>query len=295
MAIRRLGAFSKTLILVLLLCVVVVLQYDYDFAKGTPPTALASATSPEFIRIVDMGFHSTVASALWAGTMPEVLDLFAGKTEYVADEAYVNTVDPKLSYPYAFSVLTLPAISLKAFPADASDSIALAIGRQGIANADHDWRIPYYMAIDYYLDDKDEAIALQYFDIAARTPGAPDYAQRFALNFGIGTNERAKTEELWETIASSTNDQETKDRAVAYVTRLQIFDYLESAAKIYKAQVGVFPTSTQELVTAKIIPYVPEDPFGFTFIFRTGGEADIDLDTPPTIAPTVLGELQAPK
>jgi hypothetical protein len=295
MGTRRLGGFSKALILVLLVLVIVVLQYDYDLAKGPAPASLASYTSPEFIRVADMGFHSTVASALWAGTMPEVLDLFAGKTEYIADEAYVNAVDPKLSYPYAFSVLTLPAIPASDFAGDASDSLALAIGRQGIANADLDWRIPYYMAIDYYLDDKNTEDALQYFDIAARTPGVPEYAERFAENFGIGTNERAKTEELWETIASSTNDEATKERAEAYVTRLQIFDYLEAAAKIYKAQVGVFPTSTQELVTAKIIPYVPQDPFGFIFIFRPGGQADIDLNTPPTIAPPPLDQLEAPK
>jgi len=286
MATRRLGALSKAVILILLLLVVVVLQYDYDLSKGTALAPLASYTSPEFIRIVDMGFHSTVASALWAGTMPEVLDLFNGKTEYVTDEAYVNAVDPKLSYPYAFSVLTLPAIPRADFAGDASDTLALAIGQQGIANADPDWRIPYYMAIDYYLDARDTKSALQYFDIAARTPGVPEYAERFALNFGIGTNGRAKIEELWATIASSTNDEATKERADAYVTRLQIFDYLEAAAKIYKTQIGAYPTSTNELVTAKIIPHVPQDPFGFIFIFRAAGQADIDLNTPPTVAPS---------
>ena len=295
METRRLGAISKTLILVLLLLVVVVLQYDYDLSRPAVPASLASYTSPEFIRLVDGGFHSTVASALWAGTMPEILDLFAGKTEYIPDEAYVNAVDPKLSYPYAFSVLTLPAIPKKNWSDDASDTLALAIGRQGIANADPDWRIPYYMAIDYYLDTKDRASALQYFDIAARTPGVPEYAERFALNFGIGTNERAKTEELWATIASSTNDEATRERAQAYVVRLQIFDYLESAARAYKTKVGVFPTSTLELVTAGIIPAVPPDPFGFTFIFRDGGQADIDLNAPPTVAPQTLNQLQAPK
>jgi len=177
MATRRLGARAKTVIIILLLLVVVVLQYDYDLSSRSAPAPLASYTSPEFIRIVDMGFHSTVASALWAGTMPEILDLFRGRTEYLADEAYVNAVDPKLSYPYAFSVLTLPAIPSADFTGDASDTLALAIGRQGILNADPDWRIPYYMAIDYYLDDRDEAAALQYFDIAARTPGVPEYAE----------------------------------------------------------------------------------------------------------------------
>ncbi len=295
MAKRSLGAVSKTIILVLLIIVIVVVQYDYDLSSSQVPAGLAGYTSPEFIRMVDMGFNSTIASALWAGTMPEVLDLFNNKTEYLNDVAYVIAVDPRMSYPYAFSVLTLPAIPKARWAGDASDTLALAIGQQGILNADPDWRIPYYMAIDYYLDVKDTKSALEYFDIAGRTPGVPEYAERFALNFGIGTNDRAKTEELWATIASSTNDEATQERARAYVTRLQIFDYLEAAAKLYKAQIGVYPTSTGELVTAGIIPYVPDDPFGFTFIFRSGGQADIDLNKAPTVAPPVLDQLEAPK
>jgi hypothetical protein len=296
MATRRLGAASKIIVIVLLFLAIVVLQYDYDLKKLPAPAALASYTSPEFVRLVDMGFHATIASALWANTMPEILDLFRGHTEYLGSVAYVSAIDPKLSYPYAFSVLTLPAIPARDWAGgDASDTIALAIGTHGIANADPDWRIPYYMAIDYYLDAKDAKDALTYFDIAARTPGVPDYAQRFALNFGIGTNSRSKTEELWQTIASSTNDEASKERATAYVTRLQIFDYLEAAAKIYKQHTGVYPTSTQELVTAHIIPEVPPDPFGFTFVFRPGGQADIDVTAPFNATVPTLQELQTPK
>lgn len=274
---RRLGAVSKAFILLALIVIVVLLQFAYDTTRITEPEVLASGVSPEFVRIADMGFHGTVTSYLWAGTMPEILDLFRRKTEYLPDLQYLISVDPKFGYPYAFSVLTIPGIP----HFDASDTIALGIGQQGIANADPDWRIPYYMAIDYYLDVKDETQALKYFDLAAHTLGVPEYAERFALNFGIGTNERAKTEDLWATIASSTNDEATKERATAYVTRLQIFDYLEAAARIYKSHTGTYPTSTDELVIAKIIPYVPEDLFGFTFVFRPGGQADIDLNIPP--------------
>jgi hypothetical protein len=39
-------------------------------------------------------------------------------------------------------------------------SAALAIGNEGINNADPDWRIPYYMAADYFLELKDDKNAL---------------------------------------------------------------------------------------------------------------------------------------
>src|SRR5271154_153476 len=104
MARRPLGAASKIFIAALLLAVIVVLQYDYDnsIARASAPAPLSSYTSPEFIRLVDMGFHSTIASTLWASTMPEILDLFRDRTEYLSDLHYLVSVDPKFGYPYAF-------------------------------------------------------------------------------------------------------------------------------------------------------------------------------------------------
>lgn len=277
----RFGTVPKIVFLALLLAGVALIQYEYDATALTLPASLPAASSPEMVRMTDMGFHATVASFLWAGTMPEILDLFLhGHTEYIRDLAYLNAVDPRLSYPYAFSVLTLPAIPTSSYPAAIAESFA--IGREGLANADPDWRIPYYMAINYYLDLHDLKDAAWYFNVAANTPGVPGYAESFALNFGVNQKERDRVRALWETVYLSTNDPATKARAAAYVERLNDFDYLEAAGKTYYQKFGVYPTSTQELVTAHIIPSVPVDPFGYTFIFRKGGVPDVDTSHPPT-------------
>ena len=149
----------KSTILVLLIASVVGAQIGYDATKLTGENFGAAGISPDFVRAVDLGFHAGVASFLWAGTMPEILDAIVNnRMEYLADEGYVNAVDPKLSYPYAFSVLVVPAI-----PRD-QDRIAqsLAIGERGIENADPDWRIPYWMATTYFLEKKDNKDALWY-------------------------------------------------------------------------------------------------------------------------------------
>jgi hypothetical protein len=232
------------------------------------------------IRAVDMGFHPAVASYLWATTMPEILDLFAKKTEYFPDLAFVNSIDPKMSYPYAFSVLTLPAIPAAADSSTISE--ADAIGKKGLADADPDWRIPYYMATNEYLYAKNEALALSYYDIAARTPGIPQFAERFALNFSIGTNGRQKAEDLWASIRDTTNDQFSKDRAQAYIDRLQDFDMLDAASKEYKNKFGTYPPSPAELVQKGIISAIPVDPFGFTFIIKPDGTSAIDLNILPS-------------
>jgi hypothetical protein len=274
---RRLTPVTKAVTVILLLALVGLLQLEYDATKTTLPASAAQTISPFMVRLLDMGFHPAVASFLWATTMPEILDLWNKKTEYFTDLAFVNAVDPKLSYPYAFSVLTLPA----APAADDPQALAQAvtIGKEGIANADTDWRIPYYMATNEFLYDKNDAAAAEYYNEAAETPGIPAYAERFSLNFGIETKQRQKVEQLWETIKSSTNDSSEKARAQAYIDHLQDFDYLDAASAMYKKEFGVFPTSTAELVTRGIIPSVPADPFGFTFIIQSDGTSAIDLST----------------
>jgi hypothetical protein len=276
----RFDTAPKIIFVAVLLAGIALIQYEYDTTAITLPSSLPATFSPEMVRMTDMGFHSTVASFLWAGTMPEILDLFInGHTEYITDLNYLTSVDPQLSYPYAFSVLTLPAVPTSSYPAAISESFV--IGREGLANADPDWRIPYYMAINYYLDEDDLKDATWYFNIAANTLGVPGYAESFALNFGVGDNVRDKVRGLWETVYESTNDPDTKARAAAYVERLNDFDYLEAAAKIYKEKYGVYPTSTQALVTTGIIPAIPVDPFGYTFVIRANGSADINMSKPP--------------
>lgn len=265
----------RIIVLLTALALVVELQYAYDRVKPAAPAAGPGGFSASAIRMFDFGFHAAVASFLWVPTMPEVLDLWRGRAEYLPGEAFVNAVDPKLSYPYAFSVLTLPAVPQHAFP-DRVRS-AQAIGERGLHDADPDWRIPYYMATNYYLEFKDKKDAQRYYDIAARTPGVPGFAKRFALNFGIGANERQTTEELWATIRDSANDDDSRDRAQAYIDRLKIFDYLEAAANMYRQTYGAYPASPNDLVVKKIVPDIPQDPFGFTFILNSDGTAGIDL------------------
>ncbi len=275
-----LSPLAKIMFLATALALVIGAQWEYDAARIALPGGLPGTFSPQMVRMIDLGFHPAIASFLWAATMPEFLDLFFhGRTEYYGDLAFLNAVDPKMSYPYAFSVLALPVIPAKSDPRAIAQSFT--IGGRGLAQADPDWRIPYYMAINYYLFLKDFKHASEYFNVAANTPGVPDYAASFALNFGINQKERDRVRGIWETVYQSTNDQAAKDRAAAYVERLNDFDYLEAVAKAYKARFGAYPASPAALVARGIIPAVPEDPFGFTFIINKDGTAGVDTLHPP--------------
>ncbi len=276
----RLNNGLKFLIIVFLVTAIAGIQFSYDATRLATDASLPNSITPETVRMFDMGFHSTAASFLWVNTMPEILDLFNDKTEYLTDVAYLSAVDPRLGYPYAFSVLTLPAVPTSTgYTTGLAD--AMAIGQQGLKNADPDWRIPYYMATNYYLAMHDMKDAALYFYIAGRTPGVPYYAQRFADNFGIEQKDRDRTIALWESIRDTTNDPDTKARAQAYIDHLEIFNYLEAAAAQYKDAYGAFPKNLDQLIEKNIIPSIPPDPFGYTFIIDSkNGVVSLDLATP---------------
>lgn len=267
-------------ILVFLLAGVIFFQYEYDVTAISASQGASAQLSPSFVRTIDMGFNAPIASFAWISTMPTILDLFLhGQTEYFPGLDFVNGVDPKMSYPYAFSVITVPVVA--AYPN--AVAAANAIGERGLAAADPDWRIPFYMATNYYLYLKDKEDALRYYDIAARTPGVPSTTQRFAINFSIGFGSRDQTKSLWTVIRDTTNDEFTKEHAQAYIDRLDDLDYLEAAAGRYKAAYGVFPGTPDDLVAKHIIPQVPQDPFGFSFLMRSDGTATIDVAHPPAM------------
>ncbi len=278
---RRRHAAARGFAVAALLAAAVGCQFWYDAARPAAAASLPPAFTPEMTRLADMGFHPAVASFLWANTMPSILDLFfRGHTEYLSGLAFLTSVDPKFGYPYAFSVLTLPVIPTSSYPDAVGESFK--IGKEGLANADPDWRIPYYMAINYYLERHDLKDAARYFNLAATTPGVPEYAASFALNFGVDQRNRDRVRNLWITVYKSSNDPATKARAAAYIARLNDLDYLDAASKAYKARFGAYPTSTAALVARGIIPAVPVDPFGYSFIIRKDGASDVNTSKPPS-------------
>ncbi len=249
---------------------VVYLQLSYDTQKIKTPTRSFSIP-PLLARSLDLGLHSAFASFLWLDTRTEVPMIRNGFEKFYQDFNLITSLDAKFSTPYAYSVLVLPsAIRFK----DRNDA-AIAIGERGIRDADPDWRIPFYLAVIYHIEKKDRGNAAKYFDTAGHTPGAPFEIRRFSLNYTLSPNVREQTKQIWIAIYQSTKDEATKERAKNYIIRIEMFDYLEAAAKVYKQKYGFFPETPNDLVAKKIIAEVPPDPFGFQFVFNDRGMVNV--------------------
>ena len=265
------AAIPKTLFALALLAGVVASQYAYDADRLRAPVVLFELPSPDTVRLFDLGLHAAAASFFWVNDVIfELPYLRLGLDRFKYDLGIINTLDPRLGFPYYFTILILPNTDIPG-----ATHAALEIGERGVQDADPDWRIPFFLAIAYHLHTEDRVSAARNYDLAARSPNIPFYAERFSENYGIATNVRAETIAAWKIIAGSTNDKTTKERAKAYIERLTIFDLLEEGARAYKQRFGKFPASPRDLVTGGILKEVPPDPFGFEFTVGGDGSAGI--------------------
>lgn len=234
-------------------------QFVYDRIKINAP-AQDIPPSADFIKSFDLGLHSAWASYLWLNVRLQLPFMSKGLDRYLSDINTINELDPRFATPYAISVIVMPH---EKHP-DWTEA-AIEIGKRGVEKADPDWRIPFYLAADYYLYLRNRTEAAKYFDIAARTPGIPENVRTYAINYGLFPSIRQEIKLIWKAIYESTEDELVKERAKAYIEHFEIVDMLENAIKIYKNRYGQYPARLEDLVEKNIIKEIPKSPFGFEF------------------------------
>lgn len=262
--VLRIGAF-------ILLCAAVVAgQYAYDISAVGVRSA-PQLPSAETVKRFDLGLHSAAASFLWIGIRSELPFLSRGPAYFLSGLQLVNDLDPRWSTPYAFTVLVLPNIPWY----QGRVSQALAVGERGLASADPNWQIPFYMGAIYQLELKDHANAARYFDAAAATPGVPELIRRFAVNYGIHPDSLEATLEAWAIIREISPDPAVRARAAAHIAHLEILQQLNLAVQAFFQKEGRYPVGLEELMRVGLLTGTPEDPFGFQFKVYEGGRVGI--------------------
>ena len=269
----KIGFSQKFFVLSVMLIGITGLQYaahleDIQHAISAEPIPYA------LVKAANLGLDSAASSLLWLMNVTELPFFQQGTKSFFGNLETINRLDPKFSFPYAFTVIALPLAKNYPRRIDA----AIEIGRRGVVNADPDWRIPFYLAATYQLDKLDLEQAIKYYEITAKTPGVPEPIQKFAGNFGISKKLREETKRIWTRIYFSTEDKNLKARAEAYVIRLQLFDALELIAKNYKQRFKTYPKSLDELKEKGFVNKDVEDPLGFPIYFS--GEGQITLNKP---------------
>lgn len=241
-----------------LLASIVLLQYFFDIEKKDRPFIPPAVLPAQAIKLGNLGLHSASSVLMWLNTVQYIPSKTAEMIEVT------NNLDPKFSYPYAFAALTLPSMKL-------ADK-AVTIAKNGLANADPDWRIPYYLATAYHIFLHDRKNAAFYFDMAVNTPGAPEKIKSISARYSANVDELERIKAIWTSIYETSNDPEMQERAKNYLLHVEIVRVLEKALNIYKTRYGYYPLKLEDLVQKKILKDIPLSPLGVSFDIKPGGK-----------------------
>jgi len=250
----------STLFLVFILGIIVSSQYYFDATKTKrsliPPTIIPA----QVIKIGDLGLHSATSALMWIYTIQQASTHPAKVPELI--EVTTN-LDPKFGYPYAFAALILPPLGFK------DEGVNLAL--KGIQKAGTDWRIPYYLATTYHIFFGDRKNALLYFEIAANTPSAPKEVKIVASRYGTSKDNREQTKEIWNSIYLTSDDEIIKERAIQFITHIEIIELLERAVTIYRQKFGYLPSKIEDLAQPGILKEIPVSPLGVKYLLDPSG------------------------
>ncbi len=256
---------------ILLLFGIIACQRAYDAKRPLGKEVELPELSLLLVKTFDLGLHSAAAGFYWVNQVIfELPTLKYGFNKFSEDLSFISNLDQRFSFPYYWTVLVLPNTT---YPG--AINAAISIGERGVREADPDWRVSFFLATLFHLYKNDHVNAAIYFDAAARDSKAPFYIKRFSENYGIAPNAREQTKGVWIAIAKSSDDPELKERAGKYVTRLNMFDFLEQEAKAYKQKNGNLPAKIGDLVSGGMLSSLPHDPFGFEFYLYPDGTVGI--------------------
>ncbi len=228
--------------------------------------------SSRVARLASLGQRGLVADLYWLSAVQ-----YIGEKEGLAaqrgwDRLYplldlVTDLDPRHGYAYQTGGIVLSV----AGRLDESDAIL----KKGVERGPPYWTFPYYLAFNAWFYRGDYQAAARWAEVAARTKGASPNISHLAVSLAAkgGTPEQAI--QLLTELKATVTDEAIASRLDEQL-KLAVLERdaqaLERLAKAYRARFGLPLLDLSQLVTAGMLPRLPDDPFGGTYRWEADGK-----------------------
>ena len=220
----------------------------------------------DYLHLASMGYQELVADALWLQAIQvmgerKVSDA-AGRWLYRAFDI-ITTLDPKFVRAYEAGGLALT--TLVVLPEE-SNRLLL----KGIEHNPAEWKLLFYLGINYYFELYDDAKAAEYMAQASRVPGAPAGLVAIAANLFASAKSPQQAVDILATAYHNTTDESAKQ---LLELRLKIMlaerdvVMLEQAINRYTALQGRRPARLEDLVTTGLLQELPQEPAGGRYVY----------------------------
>ncbi len=219
----------------------------------------------QYLRPMSLGYENALADILWFRTIS-----YFGE-HYRSDRTYpwlaymcdlVTDLDPRAAHVYSFAGVILP---WEAGQADAG----IRLLEKGTRTFPDSWLLHYYLGFNHYFFKSDYAAAIKHLRQAAESGQAhPAVAQLAALlaahQYGPETTLQFLAQ--LEQNAGSEDMRMVVQQNIREVRMAADLDLIAEAVEAYRARQGSIPPSLGALVEAQLLPEVPADPFGGTYL-----------------------------
>lgn len=256
------GAFSLA---------IAVLTLIEDLRQSTAKSlSLAYLPNGQTLKVAALGYSQVVADMLWIRVLPILGEREASVQDYRAAYRSVDVLtdlDPRFAYAYqvAGSILGIwsPLVD---------ESIALL--RKGIRHNPDVWQLPFYVGYLYAFERNDPQKAAHFLRMAALIPGAPEYVPKLAARMTVDAGNPVLGLEFLDRLLARVDNPRLREglerRRREVVTVVQI-GLLESAVQRYQHRFGKAPPNLQALVEVGMVPRIPKDSLGGTFVLNIDG------------------------
>jgi hypothetical protein len=172
--------------------------------------------SGQFLRQATMGYDQAASSLAWIRTVQYYGEHAKGDRRF--DMLYhlcdvTTDLDPHFEEPYTFGSFILLTEGKR--PSAGMDLLA-----KGRRENPQSWRIFFETGFTYYIAWENYREAARYFTEAARMPGAPEYAARFAAWVSYRAGETRTSLLLWQELAERTTNPQIREKALKKVQEL---------------------------------------------------------------------------
>ena len=235
--------------------------------------------SPEAMKRMALSYEALLADIYWI----RAIQVYGGaKRSSGSVRSYAllyplldltTSLDPRLNVAYTFGAIFL-AEPPPGGPGRADQAIRLL--QKGLEAQPDNWRLAQSLGFIYYWWREDYHTAAQWFDHAAKLPGAPIWmAPLAAVTLAQGGN-RAASRQMWQYVADTESDQWFRNEASRRLQQLDALDQLDALNGLlakFRAHAGRAATDWRDLVRAGLLRGVPHDPNGLPYRIDGGGAA----------------------
>lgn len=135
-----------------------------------------------------------------------------------------------------------------------------------------DYRIPYYIGLNYYNFGKDAAKGSQYLMEASRLPGSPFYLASLAARLAAYGSDYQRGIIFLNEMLRQTTNPEIVEQYKLRIQTLERMNLLAKAVTAFSKQFNRFPSNLDELLEEDMIAEVPKDPYGGRFYIKENGQ-----------------------